>query len=268
MSQASNYLENKIIDLVLRGTAWTPPNPVYFALFSTAAALAQLEAGTLTGEVAVGSYARQPVTFGAPAARSMSNNASLSFPLLTANYPDPVRFYAFMDAAASGNVLAYGQLDSDLTYVTGNTPTFDIGQLTVNFLAGASLSDYLVHALLNHVFRNTAFTPPTVRAALFGAAASIAQLKAGTLTGEVAGNGYARQAVTFGAATDGVSLNSAPVTFGPATPAGWGSVLFTALVDAASSGNVLSAAALSSALIVNLNNSPRIATGGLSQSVL
>lgn len=268
MSQASNYLENKLIDLVLRGVAWTPPNPVYLALFGTAATLAQLEAGTLTGEVAVGSYARQPTTFGAPAARAITNSGAVSYPTLTADYPNPVRFYAFCDALTAGNILSYGQLDSDLTYVTGNVPTFDVGQLTVNFLAGASVSDYLAHVLLNQVFRNTAFTPPTVRIGLFGAGASVAALKLGTLTGEIAGNGYARIVVPFGAPTDGLSLNTGVLTFGPATPSGWGSVQFSALIDAAASGNVLSAAALASPLVVNLNNTPRIAVGALSQSIL
>lgn len=267
MTQASNYLEGKLIDHVFRATNYAPPAAIYFALFSTAASLAQLEAGTLTGEVAVGSYARQPVTFAAAAARAIVSNAAVSFPLLTADYPDPVRFYAFMDASSAGNVLAYGQLNSDLTYVSGNTPIFDAGLLTIDFAAGSALSDYLVHAILNHVFRNTAYTSPTVRVGLFAAAASVAALKAGTLTGEIAGNGYARQTVTFGAATDGVSANTNALSFGPATPAGWGTVLHGALLDAASAGNVLTAASLASPLVVNLNNNPRIAIGALTQSI-
>lgn len=35
MSQLSNYLENKLIDHVLRNTAYTPPATVYLALYTT-----------------------------------------------------------------------------------------------------------------------------------------------------------------------------------------------------------------------------------------
>jgi hypothetical protein len=267
MTQASNYLEGKFYDHVLRATVFTPPATVFMALFSSTASLANLEQGTLTGEVAVGGYARTAITFGAAAARALSNSGQVSYPTVSgANYPDPVRFYAFMDANTAGNVLAYGQFDSDLTFVIGNTPQFAAGLMQVNYAAGSSVSDYLANKLLDLAFRNVAYTVPTVRVGLFGTTASVAALKAGTLTGEIAGNAYARQTVTFGAPTDGVGSNSADVVFGPATPGAWGVVRYFALLDAASSGNVLSAAQLTSDLTVNIGNPPRFVAGQLQKS--
>lgn len=267
MSQASNYLEAALYNHVLRAINYTPPVNVYMALFGTTASLALLEAGTLTGEVAVGSYARQAVTFGAPAARAITNSAQIQYPVLSADYPNPVRFFAFMDASTAGNVLSYGQFDSDLTFVTGNQPTFAAGLMQANFATGSPFSDYLAHALLNHTFRNTAYTSPTVRVALFGTTASVANLKAGTLTGEVFGNAYARKPVTIGAPTDGAGSNSAEVLFDQATPAGWGTVRFMALIDALTAGNVLAANQLTSDLVVNTNNTPRLPIGSLQVSV-
>lgn len=62
MSDASNYLEDAIIDHVFRNTALTSPTTVYVALFT---AVSDAEAGTGT-EVSGGAYARQAVTFAAP----------------------------------------------------------------------------------------------------------------------------------------------------------------------------------------------------------
>lgn len=101
-------------------------------------------------------------------------------------------------------------------------------------------SNYLEDALYNHTLRNIAFTSPaTIRAALFTLTATGAEIEVGTLTNEVASNAYARQAITFGAPSNGSGSNSGAVTYPTASPAGWGTIRFTAIMDAASSGNVL-----------------------------
>jgi len=64
----TDFLENKIINHVLRNTAYTAPATVYAALFT--ATPGESSAGT---EVTGGSYARQAATFSAP---SMSSNRS------------------------------------------------------------------------------------------------------------------------------------------------------------------------------------------------
>ena len=61
MAEFSNYLENAIIDAVLRNTSYTSPTTVYVGLFTTDPTDA--DSGT---EVSGGSYARTAVTFSAP----------------------------------------------------------------------------------------------------------------------------------------------------------------------------------------------------------
>jgi hypothetical protein len=97
-----------------------------------------------------------------------------------------------------------------------------------------SLSDYLELKLLDHCFRNTAFTSPTtVYAALFTTIPTDAA--PGT---EVSGGSYARVAITCGAAASGAISNSGAVTF-PAATGAWGAIVAFAIFDALTVGNML-----------------------------
>lgn len=90
-----------------------------------------------------------------------------------------------------------------------------------------SMTNFLEDELIDHILRNLAYTSPTsVLAALYTAFPG----EAGGGT-EVSGDNYARQTVTFGAPTNGVSSNSAAVTFGPATPGAWGIILAWTVFD-------------------------------------
>jgi len=102
-----------------------------------------------------------------------------------------------------------------------------------------AFSIYLADKLLDHTFRNTAYTSPaTVYVSLYTA---ISDAEAGTGT-EVTGGSYARVAVTFGAPADNSGVreikNSAKVDFGTAT-ASWGTVTHFGIFDASSAGNAL-----------------------------
>src|SRR6185436_14277182 len=67
---------------------------------------------------------------------------------------------------------------------------------------------------------------------------AVTDAEAGTGT-ECAAAGYARQAISFGASTDGAGSNDAAVTFGPLT--GTGTVTHAAIMDASTAGNCLTA---------------------------
>lgn len=128
-------------------------------------------------------------------------------------------------------------------------------------------SNYLETAIFNHVFRNTAYTSPSsLYLALFTSTATSADLEAGTITNEVSGGSYARQAVTFAAPTNGVGSNSGTITF-PTASAGWGTIRYVAVMDASSSGNVLWYAQLTSDVTINSGNTFQFNTGSVSPSV-
>lgn len=99
----------------------------------------------------------------------------------------------------------------------------------------AGKTDYLENRILDHFFNAIASTAPaTTYLALFTAAPTDAG--GGT---EVTGNAYARQAISFGAASGGALANDAAVNFPAATPAGWGTIVATAIFDALTGGNML-----------------------------
>lgn len=101
----------------------------------------------------------------------------------------------------------------------------------------AAFSDYFANNIINHCIRNQAFTPPTtLYVALFTSTATTAELQAGVLTNEVVGGSYARQTITFAAASAGSTSNSGSVTWTnmPAC-----TVTYAAIMDTLSSGHVL-----------------------------
>jgi hypothetical protein len=123
----------------------------------------------------------------------------------------------------------------------------------------AEMSNYLENALINATLRNTSYTSPTtVYVGLFTSDPT----DAGSGT-EVSGGSYARTAVTFGAPANGVSTNSADVTF-PTCTASWGTVGWIGIHDASTSGNLLYHTALDTSKTIDSGDIFKISTGNLS----
>lgn len=124
MADLSNYLENALVNGVLRGIAYTPPATVYLALFT---AVTDAEAGTGT-EVAAGGYARQAIAFDAPANGVTQNSAAEEFgPLSGAG---TVTHAGLFDAASGGNALtALKALAASKTWADGDTIRFAAGEV-------------------------------------------------------------------------------------------------------------------------------------------
>jgi hypothetical protein len=134
MSAFSNYMEDSIINHYLRNQAYTPAATVYVALFTTSGSLANLEAGTLTGEVSTSgtSYARQSVAFSVASGGATSNSADITFSTASGNWGE-IQFMALMDSgtAGAGNVLMAAQLSANKTVNTGDVFKFLAGEIDV-----------------------------------------------------------------------------------------------------------------------------------------
>jgi hypothetical protein len=123
----------------------------------------------------------------------------------------------------------------------------------------AEMSNYLENALINATLRNTTYTSvATVYVSLWTSDPT----DAGSGT-EVSGGSYARTAVTFGAPSNGVTLNSADVTF-PTATASWGVVGWIGINDAATSGNLLYHSPLDTSKTIDSGDIFKISTGNLS----
>ncbi len=123
----------------------------------------------------------------------------------------------------------------------------------------AEMSNYLENALVNATLRATTFTSPSV---VYVGLYTADPTDAGTGT-EVSGGSYARQSVTFGAPSNGVSTNSAAVEF-PQCTSTWGTVSHIGILDASTSGNLYYHTALDSSKTIETGDVFKIAIGNLS----
>lgn len=142
MAGMSNYLENRIIDWLVRGQTFTPPATVYVGLLT-----APSSDGSPGSEVTGGSYARVPVasslanwagtqsagstTASSGTSGTTSNNGTLTWPTPSANWGQATDFGIF-DAATAGNLLFYGPLGAAKNINNGDpAPTAAPGAMTI-----------------------------------------------------------------------------------------------------------------------------------------
>lgn len=127
MAGKSDYLENKILDHVLRNTAYTQPATVYAGLYTAA----PTDAGGGT-EVAGNAYVRKAITFGAAAGGVASNTGVITFDAPTPAAWGTVSHVGIFDAASGGNLLYWAPLAVARVTAIGEPPFFAIGAITVS----------------------------------------------------------------------------------------------------------------------------------------
>ena len=108
-----------------------------------------------------------------------------------------------------------------------------------------SFTDFLENELLDHVFAGASYTPP---ATLYVGLSTTVPNDAGGGFTEPVGFSYARVAKTnnltnWPAAVGGAKANGTAITFPQATGS-WGTIVYAALFDAPSGGNMLGYGAL------------------------
>jgi hypothetical protein len=124
MAELSNYLENKLLDHVLRGTSYTSPTTVYMGLYTSDPG----EDNTGT-EVSGGSYARQVVSVTTASDGIVTSSADVQFPQATADWGS-VSHIGLLDALSSGNLLMYTALTTTKLIETGDIFKVAAGSLT------------------------------------------------------------------------------------------------------------------------------------------
>ena len=140
MSNATDFLENKIADWLFRGQAYAPPATVYIAAFT----VSPTDTGGGT-EVTGGGYARQAIvsnltnwsgtqgagttTVSSGTGGQISNNVLIDFGTASAGYGTVVSFAAF-DAVTAGNMILFSTLGTSKTVSTGDRLTIPAGSQT------------------------------------------------------------------------------------------------------------------------------------------
>jgi len=141
VAQASDYLENKLIDHIFRTATFAKPTGLFVGLLTAAPS----DAGGGT-EVAGGSYARaglapldtnwkatQGGVSGASAGTGglTSNAVAITYPAPTANWGTVTHFGIF-DASSGGNLLIWDALTAPRTILSGDpAPSFAVDAMTI-----------------------------------------------------------------------------------------------------------------------------------------
>lgn len=121
----SDYLENKVLDHVLKNTAYTSPAGVYMGLFTAA----PTDAGGGT-EVSGNNYTRKSITFATASGGATSNSADVTFNTPSASWGTVVAFGIY-DASTSGNLLYWGDLTINKTINQGDVVQFPTGDIDI-----------------------------------------------------------------------------------------------------------------------------------------
>lgn len=126
MAELSDYLENKLLDHVLRNTSYTSPTTVYVGLFTAD----PTDAGSGT-EVSGGSYARQILSVTTATGGIVTSSADVTFPQATASW-GTVSHIGLLDALSSGNLLMHTPLTTSRAIESGDILKISTGNLTAS----------------------------------------------------------------------------------------------------------------------------------------
>jgi hypothetical protein len=127
MAGFSDYLEDKVLEHVFGGNAYTAPGTLYVALYT----VAPTDTGGGT-EVSGGGYVRKSGAFTVSGTNptTASNTSAIEYPTATADYGTVVAVGIF-DASSSGNLLAYANLTSSKVVSSGDVFRFNASDLDI-----------------------------------------------------------------------------------------------------------------------------------------
>lgn len=130
MSAKTDFLENNLINHVLRNTPYTSPTTIFVGMFTVAPDDTGGGTEVPTGGTA---YIRQSIVFDPPSNGTTQNNADVTFPVATASWGTLVAFGIF-DAVSGGNLLYHGLLTASKTISINDVFEWLLGNLTVQEL--------------------------------------------------------------------------------------------------------------------------------------
>ena len=125
MAEFSNYLENKVLDHVLRNTSYTSPTTVYVGLFLSD----PTDAGSGT-ECTGSAYARQTLSVTTASGGIVTSSADVTFPQATGSW-GTITHLGLLDALTSGTLLMHTPLTTSKTIDNGDILKISSGNLTV-----------------------------------------------------------------------------------------------------------------------------------------
>jgi hypothetical protein len=126
MAELSTYLENKLLDHVLRSTNFTSPTTVYVGLYTSDPG--DDDSGT---ECTGGAYARQVLSVTTAADGIVTSSADVTFPQATDAW-GTISHIGLLDALTSGNLLMHTPLTTSRVIEAGDVIKIATGSLTAS----------------------------------------------------------------------------------------------------------------------------------------
>ena len=119
----SNYLEDKILDLVFNATSYAGQSTVYIKLHIG-------DPGEACTSNAAGETTRKAVTLGASSAGTVTSDADATWTNVAST--ETYTHISIWDAVSSGNALWYGALTASKAVTAGDTFTIPSGSLAIS----------------------------------------------------------------------------------------------------------------------------------------
>ena len=121
----SNFLENEILDHILRNSAYTPSSTVYIGL--STGSFGDDNSGT---ELSGNGYTRKSIAFDAASGGVSDNTSNVDFDAATGSWGS-VSHFGLFDASTSGNLLIHGAFSAAKTVSTGDILRIAAGELDI-----------------------------------------------------------------------------------------------------------------------------------------
>ncbi len=232
----SDHAEDELMDHIFNAS-YSPIATLYVGMGTAA------DDTGLTAEPSGNNYAREIIAFNAPGSRTIVQNGLITFNQASGSW-GTMDAYGIFDAITGGNMLGWGEFNVGKPVVNGNTPSIADAEIEISINAG-EITDFLVHELLDHMFRNNAYSVPDTFVGLFDTA--LADGDTDPTAKECAGTAYARKEVdvnggtppTWKLSSSGHVENLSIITFATPGSGGWDQVTAIGIVDALANGNLL-----------------------------
>lgn len=250
MGSLSNFAENALLGHCF-GSPHSPTATMYVALCT--ADPTDAGTGASMSEVAdSNNYAREAITFAAASSRRLTQSGNVEMNEASGSW-GTITHWAIVDSGThgAGNMLACGAFATSFPVVSGNITTIVDGTIWVQIdaISGYGASTYLVHKLLDLMFRNQAYSQPATYIALLDSTGADTDTTLTTAGKEVAGTAYARKLVNktggaspaWGTVSGGAVTNADAISFPTVGAGDWNTVVGMAIVDGGTldAGNVL-----------------------------
>lgn len=236
----SNYAETKLLNHLLTNTTWTQETHLYVGL--STATIADDSSGNDCGETTGTDYVRIEMDSwdAAGGTREINNTDVVTFPEAGSGQAWGTITDWFISETLTtntGNIIAYGTFeDSGKKVDTGDDASIAAGALTIT-VDENGMSNFCASAILDHLFKNSAFTSPT---ALYVGLATgdVADDSSGNDCNEASAGNYARKQCDTWNAPDSATENDDSITFIQADTA-WGTITHFFVSTDLANGDIL-----------------------------